>query len=86
MSTYTLRFPGSGTIIEEAILKGREEGRRKVRAEDILRVLRVRGIEVPEAVRERVSSCGDLEVLGTWLDRAVTVGSAGELFVESAGA
>ncbi|MGW5771028.1 hypothetical protein ACWEVY_18030 [Streptomyces longwoodensis] len=82
MSTYTLRFPGSGTIIEEAILKGREDGR----GEDILRVLRVRGIAVSDAVRERVSSCGDLEVLGTWLDRAVTVGSADELFVEPAGA
>ncbi|MFK4119252.1 hypothetical protein [Streptomyces longwoodensis] len=86
MSTYRLRFPGSGTIIEEAILRGRAEGRKKVRAEDILRVLRVRGIEVPDAVRERVGSCVDLDVLGTWLDRAVTVGSADELFVEPAGA
>jgi hypothetical protein len=80
LSTYTLRFPGSGTIIEEAILKGREEGREKARAEDILRVLRVRGIDVSDAVRERVGSCDDLDVLGTWLDRAVTVGSADELF------
>jgi hypothetical protein len=82
LSTYTLRFPGSGTIIEEAILKGRGDSR----GEDILRVLRVRGVEVSDAVRERVSSCDDLEVLGTWLDRAVTVGSADELFVEPAGA
>ncbi|GHD35108.1 hypothetical protein [Streptomyces galbus] len=90
MSTYRIRFPGSGTIIEEAILKGREQGRNevriRVRVEDILRVLRVRGIEVPDAVRERVSSCDDLEVLGTWLDRAVTVGSADDLFEEPSGA
>ncbi|TKT05028.1 hypothetical protein E4U91_15530 [Streptomyces lasalocidi] len=77
-----MRFPGTGTIIEEAILKGRGDSR----GEDILRVLRVRGIEVPDAVRERVGSCEDLDVLGTWLDRAVTVGSADELFVEPAGA
>ncbi|MEU3545499.1 MULTISPECIES: hypothetical protein [Streptomyces] len=82
MSTYRIRFPGTGTIIEEAILKGRGDSR----GEDILRVLRVRGIEVPDAVRERVGSCEDLDVLGTWLDRAVTVGSADELFVEPAGA
>ncbi|MFI1374986.1 hypothetical protein ACH4UY_23590 [Streptomyces longwoodensis] len=90
MSTYRIRFPGSGTIIEEAILKGREQGSNEVRIgvriQDILRVLRVRGIEVPDAVRERVNSCDDLDVLGTWLDRAVTVGSADELFVEPAGA
>ncbi|MCX4994385.1 hypothetical protein OHA09_20350 [Streptomyces longwoodensis] len=82
MSTYRIRFPGTGTLIEEAILKGRGDSR----GEDILRVLRVRGIEVPDAVRERVGSCEDLDVLGTWLDRAVTVGSADELFVEPAGA
>ncbi|MFF5759266.1 hypothetical protein ACFY7A_28015 [Streptomyces longwoodensis] len=82
MSTYRIRFPGTGTLIEEAILKGRGDSR----GEDILRVLRVRGIEVPDAVRERVGSCDDLDVLGTWLDRAVTVGSADELFVEPAGA
>ncbi|MFD7130425.1 hypothetical protein [Streptomyces sp. NPDC059894] len=79
MATYTPRFPGSGTIIEEAFNEGEARGR----AADILRVLEVRGIEVPEAARERVTSCTDLEVLGTWLDRSLTASTADDLFDES---
>jgi hypothetical protein len=87
MAVYTPRFPGSGTIIEESIIAGRAEGRAEGRAvgraEDILRILDRRGIEVSEAVRERITSCTDLEVLGTWLDRSLTASNAEELFEEA---
>ncbi len=72
MATYTPRFPGSGTLIEETLIAGR--------AVDILRILDRRGIEVSEAAREQVTSCTDLEVLGTWLDRSLTASKAEELF------
>jgi hypothetical protein len=75
MATRASRFPGSGTLFEETRLKGR--------AEDILRVLDVRGIDVPEAARERITSCTDLDTLGTWLDRAVTAADTQELFAEA---
>ncbi|MDO0933379.1 hypothetical protein QQY66_17415 [Streptomyces sp. DG2A-72] len=55
----------------------------KARAEDILRILDRRGIEVSDAVREQVTSCSDLEVLGTWLDRSLTVSNGEELFEEA---
>lgn len=84
MATYTPRFPGSGTLIEETLIKGEAEGRAKGlaegRAADILRILDRRGIEVSEAARERVTSCTDLEVLGAWLDRSLTASKAEELF------
>jgi hypothetical protein len=35
---------------------------------------------VSEAVRERIASCGDLELLGTWLDRSLTAMNAEDLF------
>ncbi|MFJ4617907.1 hypothetical protein [Streptomyces sp. NPDC088812] len=79
MATYTPRFPGSGTIIEEAFIEGEARGEAKA----IIRVLEVRGIEVPDAARERVASCTDLEMLGTWLDRSLTASTAEELFDES---
>ncbi|MFE9625458.1 hypothetical protein ACFYN2_21245, partial [Streptomyces sp. NPDC006527] len=60
MATYTPRFPGSGTLIEEALIEGETKGRAEGRAEDILRILDRRGVEVSEAVRERIASCGDL--------------------------
>jgi hypothetical protein len=79
VAVYTPRFPGSGTIIEESLIAGETKGR----AADILRILDRRGIEVPDAARERVTSCTDLEVLGTWLDRSLTVSNAEELFEEA---
>jgi hypothetical protein len=94
MAPYTPDFLRSGTIVEEAFLKGvavgraevqfeaRAEGRVKAVAEDILRVLAVRGVEVPDAVRERVGACVYLDVLRLWLDRSVTVKNAEELFAE----
>ncbi|MDX2543851.1 hypothetical protein ACOT81_16925 [Streptomyces sp. WI04-05B] len=90
MATFVSRFPGSGTFIEETHLKGlaeglaegQAEGRAKGRAEDILRILDLRGVDVPEAARERVAGCTDLETLGTWFDRALTAADTEELFGE----
>jgi hypothetical protein len=83
MATYTPRFPGSGTLIEETLIKGEAEGRAKGRAEDILRILGLRGIDVPEAARERITGCTDLDTLGTWFDRALTATSTEEMFAEA---
>ncbi|WP_079665039.1 hypothetical protein [Streptomyces sp. 3214.6] len=78
------RFPGSGTLIEETRLQGRAEGeakgRAEGRAEDILRILGLRGVDVPEDARERITSCTDLDTLGTWFDRALTAVNTDELF------
>jgi hypothetical protein len=41
-----------------------------------------RGIEVPEDVRERITSCTELDQLETWIRRAATVGTARDLFSE----
>ncbi|WP_328938457.1 hypothetical protein [Streptomyces tauricus] len=78
MATYTSRFPGSGTIIEESINRGLAQSR----AEDIVRLLTLRGIDIPEAARERITGCADLETLGTWFDRAVTATDVEELFAD----
>ncbi|MFF6982249.1 helix-turn-helix domain-containing protein [Streptomyces sp. NPDC008343] len=66
----------------EVQFEARAEGRVRAVAEDILRILAVRGVEVPDAVRERVGACVHLDVLRLWRDRSVTVENAEELFVE----
>ncbi|MET9456197.1 hypothetical protein ABZY05_14100 [Streptomyces canus] len=76
MAVYTPKLPDS--IVAEYWNKGRANGR----AEDILRLLDRRGIEIPDAVREGVKDCTDLDVLSVWFDRSLTVASADELFVE----
>lgn len=53
--------------------------RAESRAEHILRVLEQRGFEVVGMVRERIQLCADLELLGDWLDGALTVSSAEDL-------
>ncbi|UIX33923.1 hypothetical protein [Streptomyces sp. GQFP] len=91
MAMRTSRFPGRGTIIEETRIKahaegrveGRVEGHTESRAKDILRLLEVRGIDVPEAARERITTCADLDTLGTWFDRAITAADTDELFREA---
>ncbi|MDQ0991386.1 hypothetical protein [Streptomyces sp. V3I7] len=60
----------------------RDEGRLEERAEVTLRILELRGVEVPDSVRLRVEGCSDLEQLKAWSERAVHVGSAEELFSE----
>jgi hypothetical protein len=83
METYTSRFPGSGTIVEESVIKGQAQGQAQSRAEDILRLLALRGIDVPAAAQKRITDCAELETLGTWFDRAVTATSADELFADA---
>ena len=58
----------------------REEGRVAGRAEDILRLLERRGVEVLDDARERIQSCTDLDILGHWFDRAITAASTDEVF------
>jgi hypothetical protein len=54
----------------------------EVRVGDLLRFLKGRGLEVTDEARERIESCRDMDVLGTWLDRAATASRAEELFAE----
>ncbi|EFL22629.1 hypothetical protein SSOG_02343 [Streptomyces himastatinicus ATCC 53653] len=53
------------------------------RAEDIVRILGQRGLEVTGETRQRIEACRDLDVLATWLDRAVTASRAEELFADA---
>jgi hypothetical protein len=62
--------------------EGREEGIEEERAAMILRILEWRAIPVPDAVRERVTGCTDLNQLEVWAKRAVHATTAEELFVD----
>ncbi|MEH0575951.1 hypothetical protein [Streptomyces sp. B21-108] len=60
----------------------RDEGRAQRGAEDIVLVLEARGLDIADEVRERVTGCDDPDLLRHWLTRAVTVGSAEEIFAD----
>ncbi|WP_405931723.1 hypothetical protein [Streptomyces sp. NBC_00827] len=76
--SFVSYFPGRGTVRETAYLEGKAEGEVK----GILSVLEVRGIPVPDSVRERITTCTDLDRLDAWLDRSRTVAQAEDLFTE----
>ena len=62
--------------------EGRDEGRTETRAGDVLTVLRVRGITVPDAARERIMAQKDPERLERWLERAILAASVAEVIDE----
>ena len=62
--------------------KGKIEGRAEARAGDVLTVLRVRGIAVPDAARERILAEKDPAQLERWLERAILAASVAEVIDE----
>ncbi|MFD8126273.1 hypothetical protein [Streptomyces mirabilis] len=76
-------YPGHGTLIEEKYLEGEANGEAKDRATLILRVLEKHGVDVPEDIRDRVTSCTDLDTLMLWFDRSLTATTAEDLFAEN---
>jgi hypothetical protein len=76
------KSPLSEEIRDEGRAEGRAEGEARRAAEDVLDILEVRGIDVPEAVRERITGCGDPEILRHWHRRAVTVPTAEDIFTD----
>ncbi|WP_405487203.1 hypothetical protein [Nocardia sp. NBC_00511] len=61
-------------------VEGRAEGRVEALAGSILRILERRGITVDDVVCARVITCSDADQLTHWLDRALTVSAAEQLF------
>ncbi|MFE9771283.1 hypothetical protein ACFYOV_06335 [Streptomyces sp. NPDC005931] len=85
MQNVVTHFPGHGTLFEEKYLEGVAEGEARGEAKGILRVLEVRGLPVSDGVRQRITTCTDLDVLNDWLDRSGTVERAEDLFAEEDG-
>lgn len=50
------------------------------RSTQLLRILPLRDFTVTDELRERVTSCNDLYLLKTWIDRAVTAATIDEVF------
>nr|BFD84746.1 hypothetical protein StreXyl84_41470 [Streptomyces sp. Xyl84] len=73
---YFWRHPLAEQVREEGVEQGRLQDRREM----TLRILQWRGIPVPDAVRERVNTCTDLDRLETWAQRAVQATDAREVF------
>ncbi|WP_049572191.1 hypothetical protein [Nonomuraea sp. SBT364] len=74
MSTKTYRYQS------EYAQQLRAEGEARGEARSVLKVLRQRGVHVPDPVRERITGCTDVNLLDEWLIRSLKVTSVEELF------
>ncbi len=79
MATRTYPFVSQMRLQAREDLKGREEGRAEGLAAAIVKILERRGIEVDDASRARITSCGDVDALDMWLDRSFVAATASEL-------
>ena len=57
----------------------RAEGRTEERVDALLTLLRVRGIAVPDAARERILAQKDLDQLRHWFEKAAVASTIGEV-------
>ncbi|MFE6977810.1 hypothetical protein [Streptomyces sp. NPDC057682] len=58
----------------------RDEGRSEGIAQSILLFLAHNGVDVPDAARERITGCADIDTLNRWLLRAPTAMSVEDVF------
>jgi hypothetical protein len=72
-------IPTKLRLRSDLFLEGKDEGKVESKAEDVLKILDLRGIEVSPAHREQIASCTDLDVLNTWFAKAVTATSIADL-------
>jgi len=69
-------------IMQDTWENAREIGRDEARANAVLTVLRVRGIAVPDAARERILTQKDPLLLERWLEKAIVATSLAEVLGE----
>jgi hypothetical protein len=83
-SDFAKKYVAQG--LSEGLTRGRAEGREEGRAEEaaraLLTVLRLRGLEVTAAARERILAQNDPERLERWLEKAVVASSVAAILDE----
>jgi hypothetical protein len=82
LETMMKEYEYQSDFARRYVAQGRAEGRAEEAARAVLTVLRVRGIAVPDAARERILAQKDPEQLERWLERAAVAASAAAVLDE----
>ena len=77
------RAEGRAEGLAEGLAKGEAGGLANGTREALRTILSERGLSLSEGDRERIEKCSDVEQLTVWLRRAVTAGTASEVFASS---
>jgi hypothetical protein len=70
------------TFVERIHDEGIAEGEAKGKAEAVLKLLVARHLAPTPEQRQRVTACTDPAQLDLWFDRAITAGTAAEVFAD----
>ncbi|MCH7230414.1 hypothetical protein L0U85_06025 [Glycomyces sp. L485] len=70
----------SDKLRREGAEEGREEGRVEMSRRHLIKLCTGRSIALSDVERDRIEQCGDVDQLDRWFDRALTAGSADEVF------
>ena len=79
-SDFAKKYVAQGRA--EGLTEGLTKGRTEEAARAVLTVLRVRGMAVPDAVRERILAQKDPERLERWLEKAAVAASVAAVLDE----
>lgn len=84
MTTSTHRYHSefARRYFDQGEAQGEAKGQAKGEAKAVLAVLAARGIEVPDGLREQITTCTDLDQLDIWIHRAATARTAHDLLTD----
>ena len=67
-------------LLQQGEERGLEKGAVKSKVEDLIKVIKARGLELSKAQRNLVTSCADLSQLAAWFDQALDAKTTDEIF------
>jgi len=71
-------------LIEQGRQQGLQQGRLRGRAESLLQILAVRGVQVDEEAKQRILTCTDVATLDRWFARALNANTLSDILEELA--
>ena len=80
LETMMTTMEWKSDFIEGFVQEGLHQGAIKAKAEDVLKIIDARAIDVTAEQRDHVSSCTDIAQLDQWFDSALTAQTAKDIF------
>ena len=68
------------TFVDGLLQQGEDQGAVKSKVEDLIKVIRARGLKPTQRQLELVTSCSDLSELDIWFDLALDAKTTDEIF------
>ncbi len=80
LETMMTTMEWKSDFVEGFVQEGLHQGAVKAKAEDVLKIIDARAIDVTANQRDQVSSCTDIAQLDQWFDSALTAQTATDIF------